>query len=141
MSSGSTCLYYHASYFKTGLRAETGDLTDSTLTPAHTTAYQVCLFCISFKALVIPRMKQMGTWWNALRGKCPYQVSSFAFNYCYKHHSQKGLGEGRVYFTLQLPVRHRGQSGQDLKIGNWRQKIQKRPWLISCSSWLAQLPF
>lgn len=130
MSSGSTCLYYHASYFKTGLRAETGDLTDSTLTPAHTTAYQVCLFCISFKALVIPRMKQMGTWWNALRGKCPYQVSSFAFNYCYKHHSQKGLGEGRVYFTLQI-LGHTsisgGSQGRNSR-GTWRQELVQSLW-------------
>lgn len=54
---------------------------------------------------------------------------------------EKHLREERVYFTLQLPGHyHWRTSGQELKVGTWRQERKQMPWK-SAASWLAQPAF
>lgn len=49
--------------------------------------------------------------------------------------TKRNLGEGGIYFSLQLVVCHLGNSGEELKAGTWRQELKQRPW-ASVAYWL-----
>jgi hypothetical protein len=45
-----------------------------------------------------------------------------------KYQNQSQLGEENIYSLLQFVVHYTEKSGQDLKIGTWRQELKQRHW-------------
>ena len=53
-----------------------------------------------------------------------------------KHHDPKQLRKEGVCFPFRFTVYYKGKSGQELKAGTQRQKLQPRPWR-NADYWLA----